>query len=1235
MKYATIRIEGPILSADILDRIEQGDTGGQSPKDFGLDGRAKVKGEIVRAWADAKDLWQVFSHRMERVKDGESGTSETRRFFMVPFLGLLGYEVETARAETVNGKSYAISHRAVNRDGFPVHITGFNDSLDKKRETGGPRMSPHALVQEYLNLTEHLYALAANGLHLRLLRNSSRLVKLSFVEFDLERMFSEDHYADFAVLYRLLHASRTPLKKDAGAECILERYHQDALDAGSRIRDGLSEAVKYSIISLADGFLAHDDNGALREALERGALKPEELYHQLLRLIYRVLFLMVTEERGLVFAPKTPPERRAVYMKHYSLDRLRALSDRAFLHDRRYKDLWECLLRTFALFEEGGKGEPLGIKPLAGELFHFRSIGTLSECSLDNEALLSCVRNLNVFINKNTGQATRVNYGSLSVEEFGSVYEGMLDFHAVVVTTGGKQRFDLVSGKERKTTGSYYTPPELVAELIKSALEPVVKERLAKKPPPGLPLQKGEGKSSPENGVRTIEETILNIKVCDPACGSGHFLLAAARYLARELAMARTGGDEASPEELRRALREVIGRCIYGVDKNPLAVELCKVALWIEGHEPGKPLSFLDHRIKCGDSLVGVMDIEAVSNTGIPDEAFKPVTGDDKEIAKELKKRNKSFADAGQGNLFSGGQKDTAALAKEAAAIAAMGDESLASVKAKEERYRKLHVQDGLYSREYTLCSLWTAAFFIPMTRENKINKRLVTNDEFFRYLRNEQVPESALAYVRALSLDQRFFHWPIEFPEVFARGGFDCVLGNPPWELLELKDNVSETDSFARMQKWFKSGQYSILNGRRDLYKLFLINCTNLLSSKGLYAFLTPLGVFMEDEVSKWRKDFFNNGSVTHLFHYQNAKHIFFPKVHASYRFCAVTYSPSESFDHKFSTVAESSSAFYSRYIISVKRKYFSEWLGEDCSGTIYSTKEYAILHQFLMDKIRKMESLKYKVVAEFHASTDKNILYSEPKDKSWIVPKNRNIHFFNYKYASPDTWVSFSDVKERVKRKGLISTGWTDRYPRLLFRDIARNDDERTLISCLVPPGVVSTYDTPMFVPNCRDEDYPLWICFFGALFSSILFDFLIRSFVDKHIKGYTLARINWPSPLEFLKKDTLFDRITALMFELAILDDSYSKWARDCNYHGTPFPPNPERKFISKCELDACIFRLILGENDNWVKEGSSELLSYFPSPKHAIDFIFETFPIMKRKDEEIHGIYKTKEQVLEKY
>ncbi|MBL7113792.1 MAG: restriction endonuclease, partial [Bacteroidales bacterium] len=412
MKYTTIRIEGVILSADILDKIEQGDIGGQLARDFGPDTKIKVKDEIARAWADAQDLWRIFKRQKEKVTESKHGTTETRRYWIVPLLGLFGYDAELSKAEIVHGKSYAVSHRASNLGRFPVHIVGFNDSLDKKRTNSGPRMSPHALLQEYINLTEHLYTIITNGIHLRLLRDSSRLIKLSFIEFDLESMMEEEHYADFAIMYRLLHISRMPVKMDLGAESLIEKYHQDALDSGSRIREGLSDAVERSILSLANGFLENAGNLELREKIDNNEISAASYYQYQLRLIYRLLFLMVIEERNLIFPDNADKNKREIYYEYYSIDRVRKLSEKQYLADQRFNDLWVALKNTFYLFESEAKGKHLGIKPLAGDLFGYNAIGILNNCNLDNKVLLECLRNLSVFINKNTGQKMRINYAS-------------------------------------------------------------------------------------------------------------------------------------------------------------------------------------------------------------------------------------------------------------------------------------------------------------------------------------------------------------------------------------------------------------------------------------------------------------------------------------------------------------------------------------------------------------------------------------------------------------------------------------------------------------------------------------------------------------------------------------------------------------------------------------------------------------------------------------------------------
>lgn len=506
MLHPSIRLEGSILSADILDAIERGERAHQLPKDFGLDPSTKVKDEIADAWAAARAYWAAYQVKISRLKPGATGTTETRNQWLVPLLGLLGYQLNLTESETLQGKTYRISHRDPARDQLPVHLIGWHESLDRRSTVpNAPRMSPHGLVQEYLNLTEHLYGIVSNGRLIRLLRDSSRLVKLTFIEFDLERIFTEELFADFALFYRLLHASRLPVRQDSVAEAPIEIYHQDSLDSGSRIRDGLSTAVHSIILALGNGLLNHPANNSLRGLANREwrmangedanpdsrdstaegnppairhSLFPIRFYQDLLRLIYRLLFLMVIEERGLAQVPGTDKRLREIYDLGYSLARLRRLSEKPHFADARHSDAWLALIALFRLVDESGRGLKLGVAPLGGDLFNRGSLGVLEDCSLDNATFLGALRQLTLFTNPVTRQLMRVNYGALNVEEFGSVYQGLLEFEPRVTEIDGKWNFAFAQGDDRAATGSHYTEDELVQPLLKHSLDHLIDARL-------------------------------------------------------------------------------------------------------------------------------------------------------------------------------------------------------------------------------------------------------------------------------------------------------------------------------------------------------------------------------------------------------------------------------------------------------------------------------------------------------------------------------------------------------------------------------------------------------------------------------------------------------------------------------------------------------------------------------------------------------------------------------------
>jgi hypothetical protein len=492
-----LHIEGNLIAPDLTTELLVGEIKGQTPEDFGLVKGDKLADEIAIAWGDAKVYWTAFQRALSRLPEDDPATSITREQWAVPLLMSLDYKpVYTAKAEVIEGQTYAISHRAERGENkLPIHIIGSRVRLEQRPPSGTPRLSAHALVQEYLNRTEHLWSVVTNGLRWRLLRDSTLMTRLTYVEFDLEQILNGENFAEFGLFYRLFHRSRLPENIDDADECLLEFYHQESLQQGGRVRDRLRDGVESALKRLGTGFLQHPQSQSLREKLEAGTLTEVAYYRQLLMLIYRLLFLMVAESRNLLLSTDDP-EKARIYREYYSIERLRALVERPSWRREGFQDLWQGLRVTFQLFDENWRGQVLGLSPLDGDLFGSHTLVDLEGCGIDNHDLMLALRGLSLYEQK--GQLRRVNYGALDVEELGSVYESLLEFHPNVSQVDGIWEFQLVTGSERKTTGSYYTPPELVGQLIKSALEPVIADRLKSvslTPQPPLPEGEGEQES--------------------------------------------------------------------------------------------------------------------------------------------------------------------------------------------------------------------------------------------------------------------------------------------------------------------------------------------------------------------------------------------------------------------------------------------------------------------------------------------------------------------------------------------------------------------------------------------------------------------------------------------------------------------------------------------------------------------------------------------------------------------
>ena len=653
MDYTSIHIYGHLLSDDILHNIERDNTLiGNRDQDFGMD--ISVSSAIDYVWSSLRNDWNFYKERAgnERLVNKDPYGTRRARDLMERLLQSLGYKLDRQVANIeVAGTGYDISYTCTDLGNMPFVIIGENIttdgsintldkcSLDYRAKGNMRKKSAHATMLEYLNATENVYGIISNGQILRIIRNSGQLVKLTYIEFDLRRMLEEDKYTEFCLMFRLLHASR--FRTSGDEPCVLERWFNMSIESGNRIRNGLSRAVQTTMETIGNAVLTSkgEGNDALRRAFADGTMDAAKLNKELIHFIYRLLFLFIIEERGLVYqipdsvdAPdyKQQCQWQDIYKKYYAASRLRRLSELSYLKQRQYSDLWQGLMDTFHLFEPDTFGEKLGIKPLGGVLFGTETLHWLKQCQVSNRDLLAAFAALNEFTDERQ-QRVKINYSSLDVEEFGSVYEGILEMRPFVQpgVAASDWQFGFVGGLDRQSTSSYYTRPDLVQNLIKTTLEPVIKEKMA--------------------NCATTEEKVkalLNMKVCDAASGSGHIVLAMARTIAWYVCTLRTGEDNPASLDYRQALREVISRCVYAVDYNPDAVELCKVVLWIEGYCAGKPLSFLDHHIRCGNSVLGVSDLQMLID-GVPDKAL---TAEDKDTLKALKKLNQEAVKAVNGN---------------------------------------------------------------------------------------------------------------------------------------------------------------------------------------------------------------------------------------------------------------------------------------------------------------------------------------------------------------------------------------------------------------------------------------------------------------------------------------------------------------------------------------------------------------------------------------------------------
>ncbi|GAA1086862.1 Eco57I restriction-modification methylase domain-containing protein [Nocardiopsis metallicus] len=949
LSLSAVRSVGSIMPADMLLRIFDGrDVEGGRPADYGAIGTRSVEDEAERLWHELRGAWWVLRRTLPgREEHGQLPADPTRSalrgwveplFVALGFGRLAGLRISGIPADDDPGRVFPMTHRYQR---LLITVAPWDTELDARGRDGSA--SPQSQMQECLNRTEaHLWGLVTNGRELRLLRDSTSLAGSAYLSVDLEEIFEGELVHEFIGLWRLFHASRFEvLDGEPPSTCLMERWRDEALRSGVQALDALRQNVEEALAILGTGFLRHPDNHHLRQPAKVG-----ELHTALLRLVFRILFLAVVEERDLLHPPHTDPRTLGRYADYFSFARLRRVADRGG-GGGHHRDLHTTLRIVLdALGLEDGRPE-LGLVGLGGLFTRTEEDRCLDGASLSNQALLRAVRRLSRVRDPGTRRWRPVSFRTLSSRELGAIYESLLE--DLPEYRPADHSFHLVhrAGNARKMTGSYYTPSSLISRLLDTTLEPVLDEA----------VKRGANQAAnyPElDEADTIAESLLSVTVCDPACGSGHFLVAAGQRIAKRVAAVREGTPEPGEEAYRRALHTVVARCLYGVDINPMALDVAKMSLWLEGMAPGRPLDLLAPHLKCGNALIGATPAQL--RGGIPDAAFTPVEGDDRKAAAALGRAN-SLERAGQAALFDtepdAVKVDNTTYAEGLHGLYAIEVGSLRDVREQEQVYRVWR-RSADYRRAVHIADAWCATF---LWEKVEGAPQPVTDETFRRLFDPEDAAETEATHteIRRLRDRYRFFHWHLEFPDIFPvcddlgggsngapgwQGGFDCVLSNPPWDKLDFEDKkyfsvvqpslagiagLARREAIAQWQRDFPEEAERYRSARRQVKStlhfagrskgfpscakgltvkgvntlqvdhLFVELFTGLIKPEGRIGAIVPTSIATGAGAQELFATLTRDRSIASLYDFENLKQLF-PGVHSSYRFSLLTLHGSQS---------------------------------------------------------------------------------------------------------------------------------------------------------------------------------------------------------------------------------------------------------------------------------------------------------------------------------------------------
>jgi hypothetical protein len=911
------------------------------------------------------------------------------------------------------------------------------------------------------------WALCVNGPALCVF-DVERAYARRFVEFDLAAAFDSER--TLAVLCGLIGAGGLTAAENG---TLLERVMLHSERHRSMVRLSLRNGVYQALLQLISAFRLVSAS----RRIETGQLLDESLV-----VIYRLLFLLFAEARGLV------PQWHPIYRDSYSIGGLRRE-----IADGIPRGLWATLQAVARLAHRGCTAGTLKVPPFNGRLFSPSQAPLAANAHLNDHIVSEAVRALTTRVVEN-GRREEIAYEDLGVEQLGGVYEHLLDFDLATAADGGTA---MVATGRRKSTGSFYTPRSLTEFIVRRALGPVVERK------------------SPEQ--------ILALRVLDPAMGSGAFLVAACRYLASsyEAALVREGGLTAADisESERADFRRVVAqRCLYGVDVNPMAVQLARLSLWLATLAADKPLTFLDHRLRVGNSLIGASldDLRRAPRLR-PGRAPEP--------------RQPSGARASELPLFPEGdlQLTLRSAVGVRATVATVPDDSLQQVRAKERDLAALERPGGALERWRAAADLWCATYLDPQLAEKGL----------FTTLRDHVVagagalpPHTAsplMARGREAAARERVFHWTMEFPEVFhddrgaplPEGGFDAILGNPPWEMLR-GEGTARAGLIAFVKR---SGQYRLQgDGHANLYQLFFERGLGLLGPNGRCGVILPAGFASDQGNAILRRHLFDHAEIETFTIIDNGEAIF--PIHRALKFLLLTFRshpasqpasvPLRSGVRAVDRLDRVADAGPDPDALQVPRALLERVSGESLAvPDIRTPTDLLIVSLLALTVPASSDPAGWGVHfgRELNATEDRP--HFNESGSGMPVIEGKQLRAFRVGVREARYWIA-----TRIAA-GLVAAERTFGRARLAYRDVASAGNRMTLIAAIVPPQTLTTH-TLFCLKETLDEEAQQFLC---GVMNSYVANYLIRMRVSTHVTTAIVSRLPLPRPS---RQDVRFGRV-----------------------------------------------------------------------------------------------------------